>query len=205
MRDLNQALIDISNIKGQMASGSVFQGFGPAVIAVTGVLAMLTSSLQLILPTLFWLSDINMLFVWVVIAFIAATLIGFEATMRSKRLHGGLADKMVMNAIEQFAPAGFAGAITGAVMLYFSPEELWLLPGLWQLFVALGLFTAVRSLPPLILFVAAWYFLTGVCVLIIGAKHHALHPLMMGVPFAVGQFVMAYFLHVAEEKQNELQ
>ena len=202
MRDLNQALIDISNIKGQLAAGTVFQGFGPAVIALTGLLSALTTALQMWLPSRLWASDVNMLTVWIIVAVISASMIGYEAIARSKRRHGGLADKMVMTAIEQFLPAGIAGAVAGAVIFYFSPTDLWLLPGLWQLFIALGLFTAVRSLPPLILFVAAWYFLTGVCVLIIGAKAQTLYPFMMGIPFAVGQLIMAYFLHVAEESSD---
>lgn len=202
MKDLDRALIDIANIRSQMAAGTVFQGFGPAVIAITGLLAGVTTLLQLAMPQSLAANDIVHLSVWVFVAFLCAALIGAEARARCKRHHGGLADQMIMNAIEQFLPAGFAGAATGAVLLFFSPEDLWLLPGIWQIFVALGLFATYRSLPPQMMLVGAWYFLAGICVVIIGAKGQALDPLMMGVPFTIGQFLMAYLLFVAQEKTD---
>jgi len=203
MRDLERALIDIANIRSQMAAGTVFQGFGPSIIAISGLLAIVTTIGQMLVPHLLASSDGMHLGVWIVVAIVSAGLIGVEAVARSKRHHGGLADQMIMNAIEQFLPAGFAGAASGAVLLYFSPDDLWLLPGLWQLFVALGMFAAFRSLPSQMMLVGAWYFLSGLCVLIIAAKSQSLHPLMMGAPFAAGQLLMAYLLYIAEEKPDE--
>ena len=48
------------------------------------------------------------------------------------------------------------------------------------------------------MFAAAWYFLAGVVVLIIGAKSGAADSLMMGIPFIIGQFLLAGLLHFAQ-------
>lgn len=203
MKDLDRALIDIETIRSQVAAGSMFQGFGPAVVAATGVLALLTTFLQMAAPSLFGDTSLNILVCWVGVAVVAALAVGWEAVARSRRRHGGLADQMVLNAIEQFLPAGFAGFVVAAVFYSFHQEALWSLPGLWQIFVALGLFTAARSLPATVRLVAAWYFLAGVCVLIIGANSQSVHPMMMGVPFTVGQLLFALFLHIAEVTSDE--
>ncbi len=52
MRDLDKALADIIAIRSQLAAGTAFRGYGPAAIATTGGLALLTALLQSI-----WLDD----------------------------------------------------------------------------------------------------------------------------------------------------
>ncbi|MEM6497303.1 MAG: hypothetical protein AAF709_11305, partial [Pseudomonadota bacterium] len=70
-------------------------------------------------------------------------------------------------------------------------------PGLWQLLVSLGLFAAVRFLPRAIAIAAAWYFISGIAVLIIASQERSLSPWLMGIPFTVGQLLLAAILHVA--------
>ena len=83
---------------------------------------------------------------------------------RSRRHHSGLADAMVQQAIEQFLPAGVAGVLLAIMLWKFAPEALWMLPGLWQVMVSLGVFASVRSLPRTIALGGAWYFLSGFAV-----------------------------------------
>ncbi len=54
---------------------------------------------------------------------------------------------MIYQAIEQFLPAGIAGMVLAGVLWRFAPETLWMLPGLWQVLVSLGIFASMRSLP----------------------------------------------------------
>lgn len=197
MRDLDRALADITSIRSQLAAGTMFRGFGPAVMAVTGCLAVVTAAAQSIWPNALASEPSVFLACWVGTAVVSAALIGAEMLARSRRHHAGLADAMILNAVEQFLPAGFAGAAIACVLLRFAPETLWMLPGLWQLLVALGVFASVRSLPRQIMLVGAWYFVAGVGVLIVASDSHALSPWMMGLPFAVGQLLMAAVLHLA--------
>jgi hypothetical protein len=83
------------------------------------------------------------------------------------------------------------------VLIRFAPDALWMLPGLWQILVSLGLFAALRSLPRSVALAAAWYLVAGVCVLILSSASRALTPWAMGIPFAVGQLLLAAILHFA--------
>jgi len=174
----------------------MFRGFGPSVIAATGLVAIGAASVQALVEgdrgevTTFVL-------VWIAVAVVAAALIGTEMVARTRRHHGGLADAMLFNAAEHFLPVGAAGAVICAVVLGFAPDAAWMLPGLWQVLLGVGLFVAMRFLPRSIAIAAAWYFVAGTCVLILASQSRALSPWAMGVPFGIGQLLMATLLHFA--------
>ena len=199
MREIDRALADIADIRSQLVAGTLFRGFGPAVLAVTGVLALITAAAQSLWPAMLAADPLTFLLVWVVTACIAVTLIGAEMVVRSRRHHPGLAQTMILNAVEQFLPAGFAGAAIATVLLTAAPDSLWLLPGIWQVLVALGILASRRMLPNGTVHVGSWYLLAGLAVLMAAASSQSLSPWMMGVPFAVGQILMAAVLHRAGE------
>jgi len=120
-----------------------------------------------------------------------------EMRARSRRHHSGLADAMIYQAIEQFLPAGVAGVLLAAMLWKFAPETLWMLPGLWQILVSLGVFASVRSLPRSVALAGGWYFVAGFAVLILASQSHALSPWTMGLPFVAGQSLMAAVLYFA--------
>jgi hypothetical protein len=197
MRDLDRALADIFAIRSQIAAGTAFRGYGPAAVAVTGGLALVTAVLQFL-----WLDDPTgepLVFFagWAVTALVSGALIWIEMKARSRRHHSGLADAMIHQAIEQFLPAGVAAALLAMMLWKFAPETLWMFPGLCQVLVSLGVFASVRSLPRTIAFAGAWYFVAGFAVLLQASETHALSPWTMGLPFVVGQLVMAALLHLA--------
>jgi len=197
MRELDKALADILAIRTQIAAGTAFRGYGPAATAITGVLALIVTLLQYA-----FIDDPNTEPVaffggWFLAAIISLIVVGAEARARSHRHHSGLADAMIFQAIEHFLPAGIADALLALVLWDAAPETLWLLPGLWQLLVSLGLFASMRSLPRIVMLVGAWYFVAGFVTLMIGTQSHALSVWSMGLPFMLGQFLMATVLHVA--------
>ena len=202
MRDLDRALADITSIRSHLAAGTLFRGFGPAVMAVTGGLAVVTAAAQSIWPDALARDPVTFILCWAVTACLAVGLTGAEMLARSRRHHGGLADAMILNAIGQFLPAGFAGAAIACVLVRFAPETLWMLPGLWQVLVALGILASLRSLPRAVALVGAWYFVAGTGVLIVASADQSLSPWMMGLPFAVGQLLMAAVLHVASGEDH---
>ena len=202
MSNLNKALLDIENIRIQLSAGTVFQGFGPSVIALTAGLAGIAMGLQLFWPGYFAIDHIAFIATWIITALISAIFIGVEMIARSRRHHGGLADKMLFNAMEHFLPSAVAATIMTAIIMVYSSETVWMLPGLWQIFLCLGLFAAARSLPASLYFVGAWYFLTGTCMFFIGSLTQTLSPWMMGLPFCFGQLFMAVLLYIASEDQN---
>ncbi len=197
MNDIDRALADIADIRSQIATGTMFQGFGPAVIATTGVLALTMATAQTVWPEQLVADPLIYLAGWIGVAIVSAFLIGAEMLARSRRFHAGLADAMIVNAIEQFLPAIFAGAAIGYALFSFAPQAAWTLPGIWQVLVALGIFASARSLPRSVALVGAWYFLAGVCVLIVASSTQSLSPWIMGIPFGVGQLLMAAVLRAA--------
>jgi len=203
MRNLDRALADITSIRSQLAAGTMFRGLGPEVMAVSGILAVLTALAQSLWPEALAGNSTVFLLCWVATAIVSGGLIWAEMRARSRRHHGGLADAMIMNAIEQFLPAAFAGGAVAAVLAVFAPQVLWLLPGLWQILVAIGIFASVRTLPRGIVLVGAWYFLAGVSVLMIMSSDRILSPWPMGLPFVVGQFLMAGVLHFASGEGSD--
>lgn len=197
MRDLDKALADIGAIRSQIAAGTAFRGYGPATMAATGAVALITAVLQVLLlddpsgePLAFFLG-------WAAAAALSGAMIWVEMRARSRRHHSGLADAMIHQAVEQFLPAGVAGVLLAAVMWKFAPEALWLLPGLWQILVSLGIFASVRSLPRSVALAGAWYFVSGFAVVVLASQSHTLSPWTMGLPFVIGQSVMAAILYVA--------
>ena len=52
MSDLCRALSDIGDIRQQLAAGTLFRGFGPLVLCITGGLALMTAAAQAIWPEL---------------------------------------------------------------------------------------------------------------------------------------------------------
>ena len=197
MRDLDKALADISAIRSQIAAGTAFRGYGPAVVAATGGLALITAVFQFL-----WLDDPTVHPViffsgWAATAFVSGGMIWIEMQARSRRHHSGLSDAMILQAVEQFLPVGVAGASLAVVLWKFAPETLWMLPGLWQVLVSLGVFASVRSLPRAIALAGAWYFVAGFAALLLASESHALSPWTMGLPFVVGQSLMAALLHFA--------
>ncbi|MCJ2143502.1 hypothetical protein [Methylobacterium sp. E-066] len=195
MQDLDKALADIVAIRSQIARDTAFRGLGAATVAGTGGLALACAIGQAL-----WLGDpaarpVLFFGLWIAAALVAFALIGVEAVRRSRRLHSGLADAMVWNAIEVFLPAAGTGACLALVIARFAPAEIWMLPGLWQVLVGLGLFASARILPRAVQGVGAWYLLSGLAVLAISAESHALSPWAMGLPFLVGQSWLAGIIH----------
>ena len=194
MRDLDKALADINAIKTQMARQTEFRGYGPITFAATGALAALAGVGQAI-----WLKDPARdvpayLILWVLVAAASIVLIGLDMVTRSRRIHSGLAEKMIHAAVEHFLPSAVAGALLTLVMIHAAPTSLWMLPGLWQVLFGLGVFASCRFLPRPMVAVGAWYVGAGLASLALANGPHAFSPWAMGAGFGIGQSLVALVL-----------
>jgi hypothetical protein len=192
--DLHKALSEISAIRGQIARGAVFRGYGPVTLATTGLLALAAATMQA-----YWLPTpqrdvVAYLAIWVPTAVLSLLIISLETITRARRLHCGLAAQMVQAAAEQFVPAIVAGLLLTVVLLRYAPQGLWMLPGLWQVVFSLGVFASCRFLPRAMFAAGIWYLCCGLMCLSIGPGQRALGPWMMGVPFGAGQLIVAAVL-----------
>ena len=202
MRELDQALADIETIRHQIARQDHFCGYGPATLAATGFLAAAVAVAQSISSGAVQ-NPFAYFEAWIATAFVSALLVGAEAIMRSQHLHSKLADAKVFAAAVDFVPAGVAGTAFFIALIFYEPGAMWMLPGVWQMMLALGFFAASRSLPRAMIFVGGWYLATGFATLAAASASHALSPWAMGLPFAVGQILAAALLRRNLEHGDE--
>lgn len=191
MQDLERALTDISAIREQLAQSTEFRGYAPATLAATGAFALLVAAVQA-----HWLpeSTTNMrlfIAIWSATAAVCVTLIAVETVHHSRRAHGGLAMAMLQAALEHFLPAVVAGGLVTVALLELAPQDLWMLPGLWHIFFALGVFPSCRFLPRPTFIVGVWYLACGVVCLALAASSHANSPWAMGITYGVGHLLVA--------------
>ncbi len=147
MADLYKALAQIHAIRGQVARGTEFRGYGPETVAATGVLAAGAA----------WLQGASLqnpadnvtgyLALWITTAALAVLVTGLQTITRTRRVHSGLARQMIFSAAESFLPAIVAGVLVTVVLVRSTPHDVWMLPGLWQIFYGLGIFASCRFMP----------------------------------------------------------
>ena len=202
MNELDRALEEIAAMRGQVARAVEFRGFGPQVLVATALIACLGAAVQVILIGVPSDEPTAYVMLWTIAAAIAVALIGFEAHRRSRQEHLGLADDMLLAAARQFAPAGLAGLLASLIILRHAPESAWMLPGLWQILLSLGVFAALPSLPAAMFVVAVWYLATGLACLTFASGANALSPFAMAVPMGGGQILAACLLHRSYRGSN---
>jgi hypothetical protein len=196
MTDIHKALGDISSIRRQVAQSTQFRGYGPATLAATGMMAFVAALAQGA-----WLPDPAhhipaYMSIWIATALLSAVLTGVQMYTRSRRIHSGLSSEMIRMAVEQFLPAAGTGLLVAVTLAHFTPADLWMLPGLWQVIFSLGILSSSRFLPRLIVLAGGWYLLTGLGCIALGDTR-ALAPWTMGFAFGVGQLLVAGILLVA--------
>lgn len=204
MRELQRALAEIAAIRGQVARATQFRGYGPLTLAATGLLAAVAAAAQSALVGDPARHPAAYLEIWVGTAALSLTLIGAEAIARARRAHSTLALPMLRSAGGEFLPAIVAGLLLTVVIARASPQSVWMLPGLWQVTFSLGVFSSCRLLPRPMFAVGLWYLLTGLIVLADGAGGSALSPWAMGVPFGVGQVLVAGVLRFGYREKYEV-
>ncbi len=202
MNDLHKALGDISSIRRQMARTTEFRGYGPATLATTGAFAALAAMAQAA-----WAPDpvhhrAAYLGIWIATALLSGSLIAVQTYTRTRRMHSGMADEMIHMAIEQFLPSAGAGTLMTIVIVRFVPAALWMLPGIWQVIFSLGVFSSCRFLPRPMNTAGAWYLLTGLTNISL-ADGRALSPWAMGIPFGVGQLLVAAILFFSAHRSTD--
>ena len=136
---LHEALSQIADIHQQMARTRVFRGYRAATTAFTGVLALAAAIVQAIAfddpagrPLVYVL-------VWVGVALAGLLVVGTEIVQRYRRSESPLDRELTIAAIEQFLPCLITGGLVTLVICQFAPGSIWMLPGLWSLFFAMGL------------------------------------------------------------------
>ena len=200
MRELRQALAEINAIKAQVALGTQFRGYGPRSIAASGVLALLVATAQARFLRVSERDFGIFLVVWGATAAVSVALSVWETLSRAKRVHIGFSNEMIHAAVAQFLPAVVVGILLTVVLTRTAPQVLWMLPGLWEVAFSLGIFASCRFLPRPMCAVGLWYLVSGLACLAIESGPQTLSPWSMGVPFGIGQLLVAAVLICSYER-----
>ncbi|MEM1275549.1 MAG: hypothetical protein AAGH74_03420 [Pseudomonadota bacterium] len=201
MSDLDDALSDIAAIKAQVDRTASFRGFGPAVLLLTAGLAGLGGVMQPYFVAPGAGAVEAYLVFWGAIAMVAVTVIAVSSVVRARLAHGARSRSMMLRVLWLFAPALIAGATLGLAISVAVPETFWLLPGVWQVVLSLGIFAALPALPNSMGLVAAWYLLSGVSATLFG-RADIPSPWLMMIPFMVGQ-TLAAFVFFLDSKRSD--
>ncbi|HET6249480.1 MAG TPA: hypothetical protein VFE47_17450 [Tepidisphaeraceae bacterium] len=198
--ELNEALLQISEIHRHLARSEIFRGYRAATTAFSGVVALVACGIHAwLLPD----SVDAFLWLWLGAAVLSLSVVGAEMVIRCRRSQSALQREMTMIAVEQFVPCMAAGGLLTYALLHSAWHTLWMLPGLWAILFGLGVFSSRRVLPRFTFIVGAWYLLSGViCIVTSQQKQSTPSPWEMALCFGVGQFLAASILYWNLERHH---
>ena len=176
--ELREALGQIDEIRRQMARTEVFRGFRSLPVAFTGTLALAASVVQSV-----WIPEptrdiSSYLTLWIGAAAVGIAAAGVEMLMQARRSsRWDPVRRRLRLAVEQFLPCLVAGGLTTIVLVRSAEAEIWMLPGLWSIFFALGIFATRRLLPRATFGVACYYLVLGLADLTVARGDLGVVPL----------------------------
>ncbi len=199
--ELRDALDQLTVIQRQLAATQSLRSLRAIPVALSGLVAVGTAIAQQGIVHDPATDPVRYLSLWLG----AAALSGIAATWLVARRawrYGSLGRENARIAAAQFAPSLVAGAIVTWAIASRLPDQLWLLPGIWQLLFGLGNLAARRLLPAPAWAIGVLFMASGTWCLAFGER--ALDPWAMGLPFATGQLALAAILWWVHER-SELQ
>jgi hypothetical protein len=200
--ELRDALVQIAEIRRQMAKSDVFRGYRSAPVAASGLLALAAAIAQPYVVADPAQDIATYLWLWISMAVVSVAGVAIEMSVRMHLTHDRTHLEPTRLAVEQFLPSVIAGVLVTVVLVRQAPQSVALLPGLWQIMFSLGIFSSARLLPRPIFAVAGFYLVTGIVVLVWARDGFSLSPWCMGVPFAVGQLSAATILYWTLERRR---
>ena len=128
-----------------------------------------------------------------------------QTLTRTRRIHSGMADEMILMAVEQFLPSVGAGAlITVRPRALCSGRCCGCSPACGRSFSASASSPRADFCREPMIAAGAWYLLTGLVCIALGDTR-ALSPWTMGIPYGVGQLlVAAILLFSSKEDRDEI-
>jgi hypothetical protein len=200
--ELRDALTQITEIRLQLARNEVFRGYRAMPVAFSGGIALLAAFIQLVTIPEPLAQIVPYLALWIAAAVVSILAAGLEMMIRARNSSSAMTKELTWLALEQFCPCVIAGALLTVVIARAVPESLWMLPGLWQILYALGIFASCRLLPRPMFWAAVFYLGTGLAVLALAHGPASLSPWSMGVPFGAGQLLVALVLYCTLERDH---
>jgi len=193
--ELDEALQQISEIRGRLASVETFREYRALSVAATGLAAVFTGIVQSV-----WLpkpeSDPpRWVLLWVGGALLCLMGAGAEILhgyWKCQSPHRRATTRIVLS---HLVPPITAGGVLAWALSMRGADSAGLLPGLWAVLVSLGIFASRRHLPRAIGWVALYYLAAGSAILFLLPGTAALAPWVMAATFGLGQLAAALVLY----------
>jgi len=201
--ELREALQQINEIRGHLATTETFRGYRAVSAAATGLMAVLTAVLQAWLIRDAASDPLRYVVLWTATAVLCLAGSGLQVLyvyLLQQSAHRRATTRIVTG---QLLPALTAGALVTVTLGCRGLAEICLLPGLWAVLFGMGVFASRRHLPRAIGWVALFYLLSGAAVLAFLPGPAALSPWLMGSVFGIGQSVAALVLYWNLERNGQ--
>lgn len=199
---LNEALAQVSDIRGHLARTETFRGYRSRIVGFSALAAFAAAALQAALIPEPARATSEYLTLWIGAAALCLAVAAVEMSLRCARVRSPLSLRHTRVAIEQFLPCLAAGGLVTAVLVRCASETLWMLPGLWSIVFSLGIFASWRLLPRPAFLVALYYLAAGALCLAAARDEWALSPWAMVGTFGVGQTLSAAILYFTLERTD---
>ena len=203
--ELREALDQIAEIRHRLVESELFYGYRALPVAVSGLFALAGGILQpVVVPDPVQAVRAYVLF-WSAIA--ASSVVVAAATIVVRDCLAGPSHTRALTwiAVRQFVPCLLSGAVVAGAILRLAPDSAWLLPGLWQLFFAQGIFASCRILPRTVYLSGGFYFFVGALNFFIWRDSNNLSPWAMAFPFGAGQLLVASILYWTLERRHAVE
>ncbi|HET6882277.1 MAG TPA: hypothetical protein VFI31_19080 [Pirellulales bacterium] len=202
MLTLDEALEQISDIRGHLLRNETFRGYRARIVGCSAIVAFAAAAVQR------WSipdparAAAGYLALWIGAAALSLAVAAVEMSLRCARA-GSMSIERTRQAVEQFFPCLMAGALVTCVVFRYVAECLWMLPGLWSVIFSLGIFASCPLLPRPAKWVAVYYLAAGAICLALAQGERALSPWCMVGTFGVGQTLAALILYFTLERSHE--
>jgi hypothetical protein len=199
---LRQALVDIAEIRSQIARTEQCRTLRSASVGFSGVLGLAVAAVQAV-----WIPNPQSqleryLGLWTATAVLGFAVPASRLALRYFRSESALVRSVTLLAFEQIAPPLVAGALLTYLLYQTAPDTLWLLPGLWSILFSLSVFASHRLFPRPTVVIGIYYLTAGFLCLVFARGEAAFSPWAMVCTFGVGQLLTAAVLYVAWERHD---
>jgi hypothetical protein len=188
----HEALAQIDQIRAHMARATMFRGYRSATTACSGLLGLVGCVQQVIFLPNPSERPYEYVTLWCIVCISSLAVV--EIAFRAWRSKSTLERETTLAAVQQFLPSLVVGGLVTYLIVQHLPQVMWMLPGLWAIFMGLGIFSSARMLPRSVAIVGGYYVLAGLACLDLARGPWMFSPWAMGLTFVVGQFLAAFIL-----------
>ncbi|MFA7604562.1 MAG: hypothetical protein WCY29_16305 [Novosphingobium sp.] len=203
MRDVEQAIAQIADIRARLAASSSFRGYAPESVALVGFLSLALIVLQTGWPDRFAGSDQQIVRIWGLLLLAGFLGIAAEAVFRTLRENDRMASPALVSALRIVVPGTVMAAAVPIAVLAYAPQACWIVPGFWQMLIGLVTFGSYPLMPRRIVLPGAWFLLSGLAGLFLAGQQGSLSPALVGLPFVIGHLGIAWTLFERERFRAE--